>query len=74
MTAPKNRQPCPNARFAALSRCAAAVLVAALVSRVMAAGVLQSFVDRLRPARLCVFPDTNYYWLLAQDDSPGQPL
>ncbi len=49
------------------------VLVTALVSRVIAAGVLQSFVDRLRPPRLCVFPDTNYYWLLARAIRQGRP-
>jgi 4-amino-4-deoxy-L-arabinose transferase-like glycosyltransferase len=50
----------------------AAVLAVAFVSRVMAGRVLQSFVDRLRPARLCVFPDTNYYWLLARTIREGR--
>ncbi len=50
-----------------------AVLVTALVSRVIAAFVLQSYVDRLRPPRLCVFPDTNYYWLLARAIRLGRP-
>jgi 4-amino-4-deoxy-L-arabinose transferase-like glycosyltransferase len=50
-----------------------AVLIAALVSRAIAAGVLQSYVDRLRPPRLCVFPDTNYYWLLARAIRQGRP-
>jgi 4-amino-4-deoxy-L-arabinose transferase-like glycosyltransferase len=50
-----------------------AVVLVALVSRVVAAGVLQSFVDTLKPARLCVFPDTNYYWLLARTIRRGGP-
>jgi 4-amino-4-deoxy-L-arabinose transferase-like glycosyltransferase len=50
-----------------------AVLLVALLSRVIAARVLQSFVDRLEPARLCVFPDTNYYWLLASTIRRGGP-
>jgi 4-amino-4-deoxy-L-arabinose transferase-like glycosyltransferase len=51
----------------------AAVLLVALASRVIAARVLQSFVDTLKPARLCVFPDTNYYWLLARTIRRGGP-
>ena len=57
----------------ALRRLAApgGVLAVALLSRVFAALVLQSYVDRLKPARLCVFPDTNYYWLLARTIRQG---
>ncbi len=51
----------------------AAVLAAALLSRVIAAGVLQSYVARLRPPRLFIFPDTNYYWLLARTIRHGGP-
>ena len=47
--------------------------MAALLSRLIAAGVLQSYVARLRPPRLCIFPDTNYYWFLAQAIRQGRP-
>jgi 4-amino-4-deoxy-L-arabinose transferase-like glycosyltransferase len=49
------------------------VLAVALLSRMIAAGVMQSYVARLRPPRLCFFPDTNYYWLLARAIREGRP-
>ena len=51
----------------------AGVLLGALVARVVAAWVLQSFVDRMKPSPLCVFPDSNYYWLLARTIRQGGP-
>ena len=35
--------------------------------------MLQSYVAHLRPPRLCIFPDTNYYWLLARAIRQGGP-
>jgi 4-amino-4-deoxy-L-arabinose transferase-like glycosyltransferase len=49
----------------------ATVLVVALVARVLAAVVLQSFVGKLGQDRLCLFDDANYYWLLAQTIREG---
>jgi len=49
----------------------AAVLAVALVARVVAACVVQWFVQRRAPGRLCVFPDTEYYWLLARTIRAG---
>ena len=49
----------------------AAVLAVALVLRVLAAVVLQSFVQKLGPDRLCLFDDANYYWLLARTIREG---
>lgn len=51
----------------------AGVLLLALVARIVAAWVVQSYVERLKPPRLCVFPDTNYYWLLARAIRHGGP-
>src|SRR5438034_1168307 len=48
-----------------------AVLAVALASRVLAAGVVEWFVRNSRTARLCVFPDTAYYWLLARTIRTG---
>ena len=42
-----------------------------LVSRVLAAGVLQWFIQRKGQGRLCIFDDTNYYWLLARTIRSG---
>ena len=39
----------------------------------IAAKVLQSYVDTMKPPRLCVFPDANYYWLLARTIRQGGP-
>ena len=47
----------------------AAVLGVALVLRMLAAGALQAFVARIGRNRLCVFPDTEYYWCAGPDDS-----
>jgi len=49
------------------------VLIAALVSRFLAAVVLQAYIERARTGRLCVFPDTEYYWMLAQTIRHGRP-
>jgi 4-amino-4-deoxy-L-arabinose transferase-like glycosyltransferase len=49
----------------------AVVLAIALVSRLLAACVVQWFVARSKPPRLCVFPDTEYYWLLARTIRAG---
>jgi 4-amino-4-deoxy-L-arabinose transferase-like glycosyltransferase len=49
----------------------AVVLVVALVARLLAAVVLQSFVQKLGPDRLCLFDDANYYWLLARTIRQG---
>ena len=51
----------------------AAVLAVALLLRVAAALVLQWFVQKSGHGRLCVFPDTDYYWLLAQAIRQGRP-
>ena len=48
-----------------------AVLAVALALRVLAAGVLQWFVQKNVPNRLCVFPDTEYYWQLAKTIRAG---
>jgi 4-amino-4-deoxy-L-arabinose transferase-like glycosyltransferase len=39
----------------------------------VAAFVVQGYVDRQSPPRLCVFPDTGIYWLLAQTIRTGEP-
>ena len=59
--------------FKFLRRIAApvAVLAVALALRVLAAGVLQWFVQKNVPNRLCVFPDTQYYWQLAKTIRAG---
>jgi 4-amino-4-deoxy-L-arabinose transferase-like glycosyltransferase len=49
----------------------ATVLLVALLARLLAAVVLQSFIQKLRPIRLCLFDDTNYYWLLARTIRDG---
>jgi 4-amino-4-deoxy-L-arabinose transferase-like glycosyltransferase len=41
------------------------VLEAAFAARVLAACVVQWYVDRGLTARICVFPDAEYYWALA---------
>lgn len=51
----------------------AIVLIAALASRMLAAVVLQVYIQRARTGRLCVFPDTEYYWMLAQTIRHGRP-
>ena len=43
----------------------------ALILRVIAAVTLDSFVRKLGPNRLCLFDDTNYYWLLARTIREG---
>ena len=43
------------------------VLIAAFASQFLAAVVLQAYIQRARTGRLCVFPDTQYYWMLAGD-------
>jgi len=62
-----------SGRCAGLSRLRslAAVLAVALASRVVAACVVQWFVQRSGRAWLCVFPDTAYYWLLARTIRTG---
>ena len=50
----------------------AAVLGVALVLRMLAAVALQAFVARIGRNRLCVFPDTEYYWALAQTIRQGR--
>ena len=47
------------------------MLVVASLFRVLAAVVLQSFVQKLGPTRLCLFDDANYYWLLARTIRQG---
>jgi 4-amino-4-deoxy-L-arabinose transferase-like glycosyltransferase len=42
------------------------VLAVALALRLLAAGAVEWFVRRSGTGRLCVFPDTEYYWLLAR--------
>ena len=49
------------------------VLIAAFASRLLAAVVLQAYIQRARTGRLCVFPDTEYYWMLAQTIRHGRP-
>ena len=72
MTASSNepgdtKTPASVGRFAVLRYLPAlpVVLVVALLSRALAAVVLQSVVQKLGPNRLCLFDDANYYWLLA---------
>ena len=67
-TAPPGSLTSLRTASAALSGSASlvAVLVVALASRVLAGGVLEWLVRRMPNARLCVFPDTAYYWLLAR--------
>jgi 4-amino-4-deoxy-L-arabinose transferase-like glycosyltransferase len=48
-----------------------AVLAVALALRLLAAGVLQWFIQKNVPNRLCVFPDTEYYWQLAKTIRSG---
>jgi 4-amino-4-deoxy-L-arabinose transferase-like glycosyltransferase len=70
---PDAKLPSPAGRFAVLRHLPALVivLVIALISRVLTAGVLQSFVRKLGPDRLCLFDDANYYWLLARTIRQG---
>jgi 4-amino-4-deoxy-L-arabinose transferase-like glycosyltransferase len=49
----------------------AAVLASALAARMLAGCLFQWFVARSGTARLCVFPDTEYYWLLARTIRAG---
>jgi 4-amino-4-deoxy-L-arabinose transferase-like glycosyltransferase len=49
------------------------VLEAALALRVLAAGVVEWYVRRGGPDRLCLFPDTNIYWELARAIRAGAP-
>ncbi len=49
------------------------VLIAALASRLLAAVVVQAYIQKARTGRLCVFPDTEYYWMLAQTIRHGRP-
>jgi 4-amino-4-deoxy-L-arabinose transferase-like glycosyltransferase len=51
----------------------AAVLAVAFLMRLAAALVLQWFVQKSGHGRLCVFPDTEYYWLLARAIRQGRP-
>jgi 4-amino-4-deoxy-L-arabinose transferase-like glycosyltransferase len=57
-------------RFGSL-RTLAGVLAVALIARTLAAFLIQWFVGRSRTNRLCVFPDTDYYWLLARTIRAG---
>ena len=47
------------------------VLEAALAARVLAACVVQWYVDRGPVPRICVFPDAEYYWALASTIREG---
>ena len=49
------------------------VLIAALGLRVAAAFLVQRVVDHGAIPRVCVFPDTEYYWLLATTILHGAP-
>src|ERR1017187_628970 len=49
------------------------VLMAALALRMLAALAVQWYVERNGGARLCVFPDAGYYWLLARAIRLGTP-
>jgi len=62
-----------SGRSTGLSRLAspAAVLAVALALRVSAACAVGWFVRLSGTARLCVFPDTEYYWLLARTIRTG---
>src|SRR5712692_6410344 len=42
--------------------------------RLVAAYVLQAYVDRHFPARLCLFPDTAIYWQLGHAIRAGEPF
>jgi 4-amino-4-deoxy-L-arabinose transferase-like glycosyltransferase len=62
-------------RAPALKRLASLTLVlaAALALRMLAALAVQWYVERNDVARLCVFPDARYYWLLARTIRLGAP-
>jgi 4-amino-4-deoxy-L-arabinose transferase-like glycosyltransferase len=49
----------------------AAILAIALATRLLAAGVIHWFVAHSGAGRLCIFPDTEYYWLLARTIRAG---
>jgi 4-amino-4-deoxy-L-arabinose transferase-like glycosyltransferase len=49
------------------------ILLAALGGRVVAAVAVQRFVDRHDRYQLCLFPDAQYYWLLARTIRAGTP-
>ncbi len=49
------------------------VLAAALGLRLLAAVLVQRVVDRGATARVCIFPDTEYYWFLARTIREGAP-
>jgi uncharacterized membrane protein len=51
----------------------ARILELAAFLRVLAAGVVEWFVQRKGEPRVCVFPDTEYYWELARSIRLGEP-
>ncbi|MHC5541679.1 glycosyltransferase family 39 protein, partial [Singulisphaera rosea] len=56
-------------RFASLPL----ILELALGLRMVAADVVEWYTQRAGQERLCVFPDTDYYWMLAGAIRHGRP-
>ncbi len=54
--------------------CLISILAIALGLRVLAAALVQWFVQRSGSARVCLFPDAEYYWFLARTIRQGAPF